>query len=47
MEVPDEQADRPARDPAALDRMPYVFKAGIGYDTGKIFAAMKSAIGLY
>jgi imidazolonepropionase-like amidohydrolase len=37
----------PVRDPAALDRMPYVFKAGIGYDTGKIFAAMKSVIGLY
>ena len=27
--------------------MPYVFKAGTGYDTQKIFAAMKGAIGLY
>jgi hypothetical protein len=37
----------PVRDAAALDRMPTVFKAGIGYDTQKIFDAMKGAIGLY
>src|SRR3954470_321264 len=37
----------PVHDAASLDRMPYVFKAGIGYDTQKIFAAMKGAIGLY
>jgi imidazolonepropionase-like amidohydrolase len=37
----------PVRDAAALDRMPTVFKAGVGYDTQKIFAAMKGVIGLY
>jgi enamidase len=37
----------PVRDASALDRMPYVFKAGVGYDTQKIFGAMKGAIGLY
>jgi enamidase len=37
----------PVRDPRALDRIPYVFKAGIGYDTAKIFAAMKGVVGLY
>jgi enamidase len=37
----------PVKDASALDRMPYVFKAGRGYDTQKIFDAMKGAIGLY
>jgi enamidase len=37
----------PVRDPSALDRIPYVFKAGVGYDTAKIFAAMKGVVGLY
>jgi enamidase len=37
----------PVRDPSALDRIPYVFKAGVGYDTARIFAAMKGAVGLY
>ncbi|MEA3038647.1 MAG: hypothetical protein QOE79_1160 [Sphingomonadales bacterium] len=37
----------PVRDPRALDRIPYVFKAGVGYDSAKIFAAMKGAVGLY
>src|SRR4051812_4751513 len=37
----------PLRDPRALDRIPYVFKAGIGYDTAKIFAAMRGVVGLY
>lgn len=37
----------PVKDASALDRMPYVFKAGAGYDTKKIFVAMKGAIGLY
>src|SRR3954469_8880647 len=37
----------PVRDPRALDRIPFVFKAGIGYDTAKIFAAMKGVVGLY
>ncbi|MEA3035119.1 MAG: hypothetical protein QOH04_878 [Sphingomonadales bacterium] len=37
----------PVRDPRAMDRIPYVFKAGIGYDTAKIFAAMRGVVGLY
>jgi enamidase len=37
----------PMRDASALDRMPFVFKAGVGYDTQKIFAAMKGVVGLY
>jgi enamidase len=37
----------PVRDPAALDRMPFVFKAGVGYDTQKVFDALKGTIGLY
>jgi enamidase len=36
-----------AKDPTALDRMPFVFKAGVGYKTDAIFAAMKGVIGLY
>jgi enamidase len=37
----------PVASPAALDRMPYVFKAGRGYRTDAMFAALKGAIGLY
>jgi imidazolonepropionase-like amidohydrolase len=37
----------PARDAAALDHMPFVFKAGIGYRTDAIFAAMRGVVGLY
>jgi enamidase len=37
----------PARDAAALDHMPYVFKRGIGYRSQAIFDAMKGVIGLY
>lgn len=37
----------PARDAAALDHMPFVFKAGVGYRTGAIFAAMRGVVGLY
>jgi enamidase len=37
----------PAADAAALDRMPYVFKAGVGYRTQAIFDDLKGAIGLY
>ena len=37
----------PTADIMALDRMPLVFKAGIGYDTDKIFAALRGKIGLY
>lgn len=37
----------PVADLAALDRMPFVFKAGIGYRTEAIFTALRGAIGLY
>jgi enamidase len=37
----------PVRDPSALDHMPFVFKAGVGYRTQAIFDALKGAIGLY
>jgi enamidase len=37
----------PATDAKALDRMPFVFKAGIGYRTQAIFDAMQGVIGLY
>jgi enamidase len=34
-------------DVAAIRRMPLVFKAGIGIDTAKIFAAFAGKVGLY
>jgi enamidase len=37
----------PVRDASALDRMPFVFKAGVGYRTQAMFDALKGAIGLY
>jgi enamidase len=37
----------PVTDAAALDRMPFVFKAGVGYRTDAVFSALKGAIGLY
>lgn len=37
----------PTADVEALNDMPLVFKAGIGYRTDKIFTAMQGAIGLY
>jgi len=37
----------PVADPAALDRMPFVFKAGVGYRTEAIFRAMTGVVGLY
>jgi len=37
----------PVADAKALDRMPLVFKDGVGYRTDAIFAALKGAIGLY
>ena len=37
----------PVRDAAALDRMPFVFKAGIGYRTAAMFDALKGVVGLY
>jgi enamidase len=37
----------PSKDVAAIEKMPLVFKNGIGYDTAKIFAAMKETVGLH
>ena len=37
----------PVKDVAALEEMPLVFKNGVGYDTAKIFAAMKETVGLH
>jgi len=37
----------PTRDVAAIEKMPLVFKNGVGYDTAKIFAAMKETVGLH
>ncbi|HEY4112421.1 MAG TPA: amidohydrolase family protein [Rhizomicrobium sp.] len=37
----------PMTNPTVLDSMPLVFKKGVGYDTAKIFDAMKGQAGLY
>lgn len=37
----------PTTDIMALENMPLVFKAGVGYQTEKIFTAMRGKIGLY
>ncbi len=37
----------PAADATAVERMPLVFKAGVGYRTQVIFDGLKGAIGLY
>jgi enamidase len=37
----------PMKNPSSLEAMPFVFKKGIGYDTEKIFDAMKGQAGLY
>ena len=37
----------PSKDVAAIEKMPLVFKNGVGYDTAKIFAAMKETVGLH
>jgi enamidase len=37
----------PARDASAIEHMPLVFKAGVGYGTDAIFDAMKGQAGLY
>ena len=37
----------PAKDIAAIEKMPLVFKNGVGYDSAKIFAAMKETVGLH
>lgn len=36
----------PTRETAAIERMPLVFKNGVGYKTDAIFAAMKETVGL-
>lgn len=36
----------PTADPAALDDMPIVFKAGVGYDTAAIFNSLQASVGL-
>jgi enamidase len=37
----------PMKNTSAIDAMPFVFKKGIGYDSNKIFDAMKGQVGLY
>jgi enamidase len=37
----------PAKDATALDRMPLVFKAGVGYRSQAFFDELKGVIGLY
>jgi imidazolonepropionase-like amidohydrolase len=37
----------PSTDVMAMEDMPLVFKAGVGYQTDKIFTAMRGKIGLY
>ncbi|HEY2345090.1 MAG TPA: amidohydrolase family protein [Xanthomonadaceae bacterium] len=37
----------PTKDITAVERVPLVFKNGVGYDSAKIFAAMKETVGLH
>ncbi|HET6555595.1 MAG TPA: amidohydrolase family protein [Dyella sp.] len=37
----------PVHDASAIERMPLVFKQGVGYDTQKIFAATQGTVGLH
>jgi imidazolonepropionase-like amidohydrolase len=37
----------PSKDITAIEKMPLVFKDGVGYDTARIFAAMKETVGLH
>jgi enamidase len=37
----------PTKDVTAIERMPLVFKGGVGYDTAKILAAMKETVALH
>ncbi|MBL6939235.1 MAG: amidohydrolase family protein [Alphaproteobacteria bacterium] len=37
----------PMKDTAALDRMPFVFKKGVGYNTAAIFDEFRGKVGLY
>jgi enamidase len=36
----------PMKNASAIESMPFVFKAGVGYDSNKIFDAMKGQVGL-
>lgn len=37
----------PTTDPSAIDRMPQVFKAGVGYDTAAILESLRQTVGLH
>ena len=37
----------PTVDVMTLEHMPWVFKGGVGYQTEKIFTALRGAIGVY
>ncbi len=37
----------PTKKPDVIEQMPFVFKKGVGYDSAKVFAAMKGKVGLY
>ena len=37
----------PVKNANAIDSMPLVFKKGVGYDSNRIFDAMKGQVGLY
>jgi enamidase len=37
----------PMKNPAVIEAMPTVFKNGVGYDSARIFDAMKGQVGLY
>ena len=37
----------PMKDTTALDRMPFVFKKGVGYNTAAIFDEFRGKVGLY
>ncbi|MBX7221591.1 MAG: amidohydrolase family protein [Blastocatellia bacterium] len=37
----------PLKDPPAIRKIPLVFKAGVGYDSSKIFASQQNTVGLH
>lgn len=37
----------PSKDITAIGEVPLVFKDGVGYDTARVFAAMKETVGLH
>lgn len=37
----------PVKSASAVEAMPLVFKKGVGYDSAKIFDALKGQVGLY